>query len=920
MKDTFNQYFENDLIVFSVDIKQTRNKSNELKKQVFFPKNWEKSKLSVNNYKEKKNGLALLTGKPNNIFVVDIDNVQHWKDFLKKNGKKEPKTVKAKSASGGIHLYFKYSDDLENIKTSTHSFGKEYDIDIRSNGGCIFVPPSSYYDGKTEQHIAYEWSTSIFEEEPIKLPEWMLMKLTDKNYESMENKKSTTITKSQNQNEQLVKVDHVMALSKRVSEKNTLKKSVKDTEKTVSKSCKTKIIEELDDDNEEADDDKQSDECDDHDKQSGDDDDYDNDEITKMLDLLSPKRIDDYDNWITAGMAIYNSSNGKSFSVWDAWSKKNSKYDDAVCKQKWRSFKNKSSNEGVTLGTIMYWCKKDSPHEYKDFKIKRKTDQMILQKYPDLELDLGGTIEVSGRKCTILNNDKCIFFGKSHDNFEKPMFINIHNGIMEIVCRHFDCIGKTFPCPPIRLTKNEMNIMNCGTVNVTINNYSNPDDQLIEFQKYDIFENETVNELVYKSLTGTHTSMADIVYYYFKEKYNVGEDNNWYIYENHKWNLIGFSNEYFSAELQKKLESIYNRLIDYGKQIKMDNEKIKEFKKIYRMFGIAQSKRDIMSVTKENFKANNNLRRDFVKNLDSDRTLIVFNNGVYDLKTHEFRDGKQTDNMSLSVNYDYISKHSKNYNQLTNFLSDIQPDKNDREFLLTYLSHALYGNTLEWFTILIGGGRNGKSKLIELLSTTFGDYYESVKSQLFTRPQPDANSPDPGLLNLRNKKIVVSNEPDKRSKLNSGFIKFMTGRDSVKLRECHGNKMIQFSPKFITIFVCNDIPDTDELDNAFSKRLRCVNFPTEFREDPDPLNEKQKQIDTNINEKFDVWRADFMLLLIEYYKKYMENKKIIVTDNVLKWTNQYKEETDLYLMFLFTQCLLHSILLLTFFNRKNVLP
>lgn len=41
-----------------------------------------------------------------------------------------------------------------------------------------------------------------------------------------------------------------------------------------------------------------------------------------------------------------------------------------------------------------------------------------------------------------------------------------------------------------------------------------------------------------------------------------------------------------------------------------------------------------------------------------------------------------------------------------------------------------------------------------------------------------------------------------------------------------------------------------------------------------------------------------MLLLIEYYKKYTKNKEIKVTENILKWTNQYKENTDVYLSFL----------------------
>lgn len=623
---------------------------------------------------------------------------------------------------------------------------------------------------------------------------------------------------------------------------------------------------------------------------------YGNDDIKRLLKILSKKRVDDYNDWITAGMAVHNITKGHGLSIWKKWSKLSEKYKKNECETKWKSFKNSQGTEKVTIGTLLYWCKTDNPEEYKEFKIKRKNDQMIIKKYPDMTLELGKTVKFGERICTTLKNDSCVFIEKPHTHMKKPMFVNVHNGLMEIQCRHLDCLGKTCPFPAIKLTKNEMNIMHYGTMNVTINNYSGSDEQLVEFQKYDIFENETVNELVYNSLTGTHSEMADIIYYYFKDKYNIGENNDWYVYENHKWSIIGTNNEIFSAEIEKKLKSLYNELIDYGKRTKMDNEKIKGFKKISKMFGNAQAKRDIMSVVKEKFKVQNNYSRDFVKNLDTNSYLIIFKNGVYDLKEHIFRDGKPSDNMTMTVGYDYKNEHTENYDQLVHFLDDIQPDKKERDFLLTYLSLALYGNILEWFTILTGEGRNGKSKLIELVKKTFGDYYGSVKSQMFTRPQPDANSPDPGLLNLRNKKIVVASEPEKKASLNSGFIKFLTGRDSTQLRQCHKNEMIDFSPKFITLFVCNDIPDTDEIDTAFSKRLRCINFPTEFCKNP--KNSKQKLIDEKINEKFDKWRIDFMLLLIEYYKKYMETKEIMVTENILKWTNQYKEETDIYLNFL----------------------
>lgn len=101
-----------------------------------------------------------------------------------------------------------------------------------------------------------------------------------------------------------------------------------------------------------------------------------------------------------------------------------------------------------------------------------------------------------------------------------------------------------------------------------------------------------------------------------------------------------------------------------------------------------------------------------LKKLNLNRFLIVFNNGVYDLEKNIFRDSLSSDNMTLSVNYDYICQHTENYDDLSKFLSDIQPNDIERDFLLTYISHALYGNMLEWFTILTGCGRNGKSKLI----------------------------------------------------------------------------------------------------------------------------------------------------------------------------------------------------------------
>src|SRR5437660_1784854 len=80
--------------------------------------------------------------------------------------------VKAISGSGGIHYYFKYTDDLETI-TSKNKAIKNYSIDIRNNGGCIMVPPSKYFNKNLNKEVTYEWENSIFDTKPTEMPEWI---------------------------------------------------------------------------------------------------------------------------------------------------------------------------------------------------------------------------------------------------------------------------------------------------------------------------------------------------------------------------------------------------------------------------------------------------------------------------------------------------------------------------------------------------------------------------------------------------------------------------------------------------------------------------------------------------------------------------------------------------------------------------
>lgn len=618
---------------------------------------------------------------------------------------------------------------------------------------------------------------------------------------------------------------------------------------------------------------------------------YDVTDIEKILNMLGRDRINKYEDWLGIGMSLYN-INKNYLLLWENLSKRNEeKYKKGECERKWKSFKKTKDKYG--LKTLLAWAKKDNMKEYENFMSKSKQNKLMLSKYPNDNLILGETKKINElASYTELMNKKCFIKGSDHKDMPLSMYIEVLDKFMTIKCRHKECFGKIYPCNHITMTKNELNIFN-NNITININNEKD-----VEMDMIELYEDKKLNELIYKSFSGKSSHFAEIIYYKHSNSFRYGEDEKWYMFSNHKWNkIIMKNNDEIRYTIQLTLEEIYDDVILYYKNNDNDLEKIKKVTHIKNSCMDTIMKNNILTELSVIFSMRKNPKKDLCKNFDKNRYLIGFNNGVYDLKKLEFRDGLPEDNITMTVGYDYIKEHTHNLANLNIFLEDILPNKEERDYLLTYISIGLVGNLLELFTILTNTtGRNGKSKLTDLMSQTFGEYYGCVPSQLFTRPRPDASSPDPGLLYLNDKRIVTSSEPDKKGQLNSGFIKFLTGRDSTILRKCHSNEMTVFSANFITLFICNDIPDCDEIDIAFSKRLRCVNFPTEFTENP--TKPHQKKDNKTINEYFRYWNQDFMLLLIEYYKGYVKTGTLNPTEDVLKWTKLYKENTDIFLQYI----------------------
>jgi hypothetical protein len=102
-------------------------------------------------------GIAIVTGKISNLIVLDFEKGQKVPKF--------PFTATVLTGGGGKHIYFTPPEGVE-ISNSARPFGKDYLMDVRSEGGYVVAPPSMHKSGN-----CYEWENDIANNEIAKLPD-----------------------------------------------------------------------------------------------------------------------------------------------------------------------------------------------------------------------------------------------------------------------------------------------------------------------------------------------------------------------------------------------------------------------------------------------------------------------------------------------------------------------------------------------------------------------------------------------------------------------------------------------------------------------------------------------------------------------------------------------------------------------------
>jgi P4 family phage/plasmid primase-like protien len=252
--------------------------------------------------------------------------------------------------------------------------------------------------------------------------------------------------------------------------------------------------------------------------------------------------------------------------------------------------------------------------------------------------------------------------------------------------------------------------------------------------------------------------------------------------------------------------------------------------------------------------------------------------------------GKGIENIPVVLPFKKAQPRRKNKDVTVNsFRIEQVEDNNFYGFELDGNHRYLMGD----FTV--SHNSNGKSVLIDLFEHSFGDYCCKFPVTLLTQKRAASNAASSELARAKGKRFAVLQEPSEDEKLNVGLMKELSGGDKIMARALF-KEPFEFKPQFKMVLTCNHLPNVPSDDGGTWRRIRLVEFTSRFVEDPDPEKPNEFPMDKELHTKFVDWREQFMALLIEYYKKYI-NTGIKEPEEVLHCTREYQKNNDFYLEF-----------------------
>ncbi len=457
-----------------------------------------------------------------------------------------------------------------------------------------------------------------------------------------------------------------------------------------------------------------------------------------------------------------------------------------------------------------------------------------------------------------ISDRHCPFIEREHTRQSGPLYLLVNTNGVFIKCHDTDCSKRN-----VRLECNSfMSIF--------------PVDSLF---------GPGILDLLRTSLSETHYDIAYAIFTMFKDKYRVDSVKNpdWHSYDGVRWKK--------SNSINSVLSTVVAQVYRQFSQCTTDKDEKAVCWKIIKCLGNMNFK-DVL--LKQLAYLYHEYDPDFYSKLDSNEHLVGFEDGVYDLEKGEFRDGKPSDYISFSTGYKYQVYNPEKAQEIKDFMVKILPKPEIYEYIMKVLARSLCGVVDEKFYIFTGiSGANGKSTLINFLEYTMGDYAAGVDTGLLTAKRGNPSNASPDMIRLKGARYFFFSETESDDKLKTGVLKQMSGGDTLTARALY-KECVSFKSQGSMFMCCNYPPIIESNDGGTWRRVSLVEFNSRFVAKPTRPNEYEAE--PNLKPRLRAWKADFMALLLEYYKT-VKDKGIEEPASVKLCTDTYRDENDSFSTF-----------------------
>ena len=429
------------------------------------------------------------------------------------------------------------------------------------------------------------------------------------------------------------------------------------------------------------------------------------------------------------------------------------------------------------------------------------------------------------------------------------------------------------------------------------------------YEGYETVKKKSIDNALENALNSpTEYDKALILKQMFKDRYvcvSYDKRGIWYRYKNHKWELDrGISiRDAISTQMydlfSKKADAYQAEYTEYD----AGDERAEFIRKKAKIIG------DIMLTLKKTNDKNNIVREamelfydsDFIKNMDTKKHLLCFNNGVVDFENKVFRDGYPEDYITKCTNIDYITSDeiekskglSSCKDDIMEFFNKLFPIPELKTYMIEHLASCLIGtNKNQTFNVYHGSGSNGKSILTDLMACVLGNYKGTVPITLVTEKRGLIGGTSDEILKLKGVRYAVMQEPSKNVKLNEGIMKELTGGDPIQARGLYSESEI-FEPQFNLVVCTNNLFDIESNDDGTWRRIRKVDYVSKFVDENETYTDETKYVfkkDKTLKDKLPKFAPVLASILVN---KAFETQGIVTDcEYVINASNKYRNNQD----------------------------